>query len=89
MKARYQTKSGNYTAEIIKTDLRDTKHQQRLVVVLTDVETGEQEIHAYTEKMGVFPDGEPSTLDLVEIPEYALTDKGLDELDALRCGGVL
>ena len=75
---KYMTQSGFYTAEIIK-HIKCAGNQP-VVAVLTDIETGLEEIQTYTNDLKFHSDRAPCGLDLVLItPNYKLTDKGHSE----------
>lgn len=75
---KYMTQSGFYTAEIIKHI--KAGNNQPVVVILTDIETGLEEVFAYTNDLKFHSDRRPCGFDLVEIlPNYKLTDKGQSE----------
>lgn len=64
----YETKSGLSTAVILMRDLRCANNQP-VVVILTDKDTGIQEVHTYTNDLLFHQDRRESTLDLVEIDD--------------------
>ena len=62
---KYMTQSGFYTAEIIKHI--KASNNQPVVAILTDIETGLQEVACYTNDLKYFSDRKPSGFDLVEV----------------------
>jgi hypothetical protein len=76
---KYMTKCGYYTAEILKHI--KAANNQPVVVLMTEIETGLQEISMYTNDLKFLSDRKECGLDLVEIlPTYELTPKGREVL---------
>jgi hypothetical protein len=85
---KYMTQNGLNAARIIHHI--KAEDNQPVVVVLTDIETGLEDVYTYTNDLKFHSDRSESGLNLVEVlPEYKVTSKFMDELEALRNGGVL